>query len=157
MAVDEGHEERGEPTARAAHGSGTGVDWKLAVEGALWTLVVALPPVWLVLVLQSGDLPGEESDLWLLTPVALLAGFAVGGFVSGRGRPDTPFVHAVAAGTLAFATMAVFGIGRRLLGDGEGMGGADLVRLALLAQICLSTALLGGYVAARCAARAARP
>ena len=124
------------------------VDRRTAIEGALWALAVALPPVWLVAVLKSDDLPGEESNLWLLTPLALLAGFGIGGFVAGRRRPDTPLLHAAAAGAVAFAAVVVFGIVRRLVG-GDDVTLSYLVRLLLLAQICVSTSLLGGWVAAR--------
>jgi putative membrane protein (TIGR04086 family) len=124
------------------------VDRRVAFEGALWTLAVALPPVWLVAVLKSDDVPGEESNLWLLTPVALLAGFAIGGFVAGRRRPETPLVHAAAAGAVAFGVVVVFGVLRRVVGDDD-VTVSYVVRLLLLAQICVSTALLGGWWAAR--------
>lgn len=129
------------------------IDRRVAVDGALWTLGIALPPVWLVSVLKSDDLAGEESNLWLLTPVALLAGFAVGGYLAGRRRPDTPLVHAAAAGAVAFGAIAVLSLLRRVVGD-DGVTAAYLVRLLLVAQICISNALLGGWVAARRAARA---
>jgi putative membrane protein (TIGR04086 family) len=139
----------------AGHGGGPGgLDWRAAGEGALWTIVVALPPVWLVLLLKSDDLPGEESNLWLLTPVALLLGFAVGGFVAARRRPRTPFVHAAAAGALAFAVVTVVSIVRRLLNDGDQLTVSYLARLLLLAQICVSSAVLGGYVGMRRSTRA---
>ncbi|HEX2038281.1 MAG TPA: hypothetical protein VHF47_00970 [Acidimicrobiales bacterium] len=128
-----------------------GIDRNAVGRGALWTLAVALPPVWLVSALSSDDLPGEESNLWLLTPVALLAGFAVGGFAAGRRRVDTPLLHAAAAATAAFVAVALFGLIRRIVGDDD-VTIAYLVRLLLLAQICVSTALLGGWVAARRAA-----
>ena len=128
------------------------VDRRVVGEGALWALAVALPPVWLVAVLKSDDVPGEESNLWLLTPVALLAGFAIGGFVAARRRPELPLVHAAAAGAAAFGVVVVFGVVRRAVGD-DGVTVSYLVRLLLLAQICVSTSLLGGYVAGRRATR----
>jgi len=124
------------------------VDRRVVTEGALWTLAVALPPVWLVSVLESDDLPGEESNLWLLTPVALLAGFAIGGFTAARRRRDTPLLHAAVAAACAFGAVALFGLVRRVLGDDD-VTVSYVVRLLLLAQICVSTALLGGWVAAR--------
>jgi hypothetical protein len=124
------------------------IDRRTALDGALWTWGIALPPVWLVAVLKSAALPGEESNLWLLTPLALLAGFGVGGWIAGRRRSDTPLVHAAAAGAVAFAGIVVFGVVRRVVG-GDDVTLAYLVRLLLLAQICVSTALLGGWAAAR--------
>ncbi len=123
------------------------VDRRVVGRGALCTLAVALPPVWLVSVLWSDDRPGEESKAWLLAPVALLAGFALGGFVAGRRRTDRPLLHAAAAGAAAFAALIAYSVVRRLLDDG--VTGAYVVRLLLLAQVCVSVALLGGWVAAR--------
>ena len=105
------------------------VDRRVVGEGVLWTLAVALPAV-------------------LLAPPALLAGFALGGFVAGRRRADTPLTHAAAVGAAAFAAMVVVGLLRRAVGDGE-VTESYVVRLLLLAQICVSTSLLGGWWAAR--------
>ena len=110
------------------------VDRRVVGEGVLWTLAVALPAV-------------------LLAPPVLLAGFALGGFMAGRRRVDTPLTHAAAVGAAAFAAMVVIGLLRRAVGDGE-VTESYVVRLALLAQICVSTAMLGGWVAARRAVRA---
>ena len=127
----------------------TGFDWRGAGEGALWTLAIALPPVALVLALKSGDLVGEESSLWLLTPVSLLLGFGAGGFAAGRRRPDMPLAHAAAAGALAFGLVAVVAVARRLADADDDVTAGYFVRLLLLAQICVSCSLLGGYFAAR--------
>lgn len=124
------------------------IDIRSAVEAALLTLAVAVPPVVIVNVLKSDDPPGQESNLWLLTPVALLGGFAVGGYLAGTSQRRTPMMHAAAAGGMAFAVLFVVGVVRRLVGD-DGVGLAYVVRLLLLAQICVSTALLGGYLAGR--------
>lgn len=131
----------------------TRFDIKAAFEGALLTLVVALPPLWIVLILKSGDAPGEESNLWLVTPFALLGGFALGGYRAATRERLMPLLHAAAAGGMAFAVLFVVSLGRRLVA-GEEVSVAHLVRLLLLAQICVSAALLGGYVAARRAVRA---
>ncbi|MBW3668272.1 MAG: hypothetical protein KY443_03570 [Actinobacteria bacterium] len=130
------------------------LDLRAAVEGALLTLAIAVPPLWIVLILKSGDAPGEESNLWLLAPVALLGGFAVGGFRTAARRRETPLMHAAAAGAMAFAVLLVVSLVRRAVGDEE-VSVVHLVRLLLLAQICISAALLGGYVGMRRAARRA--
>lgn len=124
------------------------LDIRSAVEAALLTLAVAVPPVIIVNILKSDDPPGQESNLWLLTPVALLGGFAVGGYLAGKWQRRTPMLHAAAAGGLAFAALFVVGVVRRLVG-GDGVALAYVIRLLLLAQICVSTALLGGYLAGR--------
>lgn len=150
MAVEEDDAPPG-PTGGSA---APRIDWRVAGEGALWTLAIALPPVWLVLLLKSDDLPGEESNLWLVTPVALLVGFAVGGFVAARRRPRTPFVHAAVAAVAAYATILVVSLTRRVAGGGGDVTFSYVVRLLLLAQICVSSAVLGGYVSVRRATRA---
>lgn len=130
------------------------LDLRAAVIGALITLAIAVPPLWVVLILKSGDAPGEESNLWLLAPVALLGGFAVGGFRTAARRRDTPLMHAAAAGALAFAVLFFVSLVRRAVGD-EDVSVVHLIRLLLLAQICISAGLLGGYVGMRRATRRA--
>lgn len=132
----------------AVGGAPDGIDLRSVAQAALLALAVAVPPVVIVNILKSDDPPGQESNLWLLTPVALLAGFALGGYLAGRWHRRTPMMHAAAAGGLAFAVLFVVGVARRLVG-GDGVDLAYVIRLLLLAQICVSTALLGGYVAGR--------
>lgn len=129
------------------------VDWRVAAEGAAVTLAVAMPPVWVLLALKSRDVPGQESNLWLLAPVFLLGGFAFGGYWSAKRGGTTPLMHAAAAGGAAFALLFVVSVARRIA-VGDGVSLLHVLRLLLLAQICVSSALLGGYVAAR---RAPRP
>lgn len=116
------------------------------------TLAVALPPVWVVTVLKSRDVPGQESNLWLVVPLALLGGFGVGGYASGKRVPSSPLMHAAAAGGIAFGALFVISVVRRMLGD-DGVSLVHIVRLLLLAQVCVSCALVGGYVATRRAHR----
>ena len=147
-----GDEPRLEPSdVPAVMAPTTRFDVRTAVEAALVTLLIVVPPLWIVLILKSGDVPGEESNLWLVTPFALLGGFAVGGYQAARRQRLMPLLHAAAAGGMAFAALFVVSGVRRLV-SGDEVGPAHLVRLLLLAQICVSSALLGGYVAARRAA-----
>jgi hypothetical protein len=124
------------------------MDVRAVGQGALLTLAVALPPVWLVRILKGGDLAGSESNLWLVVPVALLAGFALGGHLAGRHRPERAMTHGAAAGAAAFALLVVVSVVRRLFA-GDDVSLPYLVRLLLLGQITISLALLGGYVAQR--------
>lgn len=128
------------------------IDWRVAVESAALTLVIALPPVWIVTVLKSRDVPGQESNLWLIVPVALLTGFVAGGYTAGKGGQATPFMHSAVAGGLAFGLLIVLSVARRLV-NGDGLSLVHIIRLLLLAQVCVSAALLGGYVATRRTAR----
>ena len=129
------------------------LDWRVAGEAALITLAVALPPVWVVSILKSRDVPGQESNLWIVVPLALLGGFALGGYAAGKRAQPTPLMHAAVAAGLAFGLLFVLSVLRRVI-SGDGVSLVHMVRLLLLAQICVSCALLGGYVATR---RASRP
>lgn len=125
----------------------SGLDRRSVLIGAALALAVTLPPVILVRILFGDDLRGEESNAWVLTPVALIAGFALGGYRAARDRPRTAFAHAAAAGGLAFAAIAVYSLIRHAV-DGE-LGLTFLVRTALLGSISVSLAVLGGYAAVR--------
>jgi len=111
-------------------------------------LAVTLPPIWIVRLLKGGDVAGSESNLWVVAPLALLAGFAIGGHRAARRRPDMPLIHATAAGALAFAAVAAYTIVRHLVA-GDDVTAAFFVRVALLGQIAVSVSLLGGYLAMR--------
>lgn len=133
--------------------TGPAVDRRSVLEGALLALAVALPPVWLVLILKGNELAGEESNAWLLVPVALLAGFGLGGYRAGSSPSTSPLTNAAAAGAVAFGAITAYSLVRRAIGS-DPITVAVVVRMLLLAQICISVALLGGYVAYRRRARA---
>lgn len=122
------------------------LDLRSVAEAALLTLAVVVPPVAVVLILESDDV-NAESSLWMATPFILLAGFGFGGWTAGRRHRDLPMYHAAAAGAAAFLAVATISVVRRLVGDGISL--VYLTRLVLLGIICVSAALLGGYVAAR--------
>lgn len=128
------------------------VDPRTIGTAVLVTLAITLPPVWVVRIMKGDDLAGSESNLWFLGPLALLIGFSVGGHLAARRRPDTPLLHSVLTGLVAYGLIAVFTIIRRAITG----GGVGILSLLLLGQIAVSVALLGGYVAMRRAGRDAK-
>jgi peptidoglycan/LPS O-acetylase OafA/YrhL len=124
------------------------VDWRVAGRGALVALVVALPPVVLVRLLKGSDLDGRESNLWVVSVLAILLGFGLAGFVAGRQRPRSALLHAAAAAGIAFAGLVVYTLGRHAV-SGDPITVAFVVRLLLVGQITISLGILGGFVATR--------
>lgn len=135
--------------SEASEGSaGSKVDWRVASQGALLTLAIALPPAILVRILKSDDLEGSESYLWVVTMLAIFIGFALGGHLAARRRPRTALSHAAAASGLAFAGLAAYAVLRRVV-TGDGLSLGLLVQLVLIGTITVSIGVLGGYVATR--------
>ena len=133
-------------------GRGGKIDWGTALQGALLTLAVTLPPVVLVRILKGDDLEGRESNLWIVTVLAVFLGFALGGHLAARKQPRTALLHAAAASGLAFAGLAIYSLIRHVI-SGEAISAAFIIRLVLVGQITVSLGVLGGYLAARRAAR----
>lgn len=134
------------PRPRRA-GSGR-TDWRAVADGAVVAVMVTLPPTIVVRLFKDGDLEGQESYLWVVPVVALLAGFALGGHRAARRQPDAPLRHAATAAGAAFAVLATIALTRRLVA-GDGLSTALVVTLLLLLQITVSLAVIGGYVAMR--------
>jgi predicted permease len=123
------------------------VDWAVALRGAALTLAVALPPALVVRVLKGGDLEGSESNLWIVTVIAIFLGFALGGHLAARQRPRSALANAAAASALAFAGLAAYSVIRHAI-SGE-LSVAVVVQLMLVGTITVSIGILGGYVATR--------
>ena len=132
----------------AVAGPGSRVDWRVAAQGALVTLAIALPPAVLVRILKGDDLEGSESYLWVVTMVAIFVGFGVGGHLAARRRPQMALAHAAAASALAFAGLAAYAVLRRVV-TGDGLAFDLVVQLLLIGTITVSIGILGGYVATR--------
>ena len=129
-------------------GDSGGLDWRVAAQGALLTLAVALPPALLVRILKGDDIEGNESNLWVVTVLAIFIGFALGGHLAARRRPRTALSHAAAAAGLAFAGLAAYSVVRRVV-TGDGLSAAVAAQLLLVGTITISIGILGGYVATR--------
>jgi predicted permease len=115
---------------------------------ALVIIVVALPVLLALEAVKGDDLAGEESSLWLLGALAVVAAFLIGGGIAGARRPETAIGHAAAAAALAFVVLLVVAIVRRVV-DGDGLPGSVAATFVLLAVVCLSMGVLGGYLAMR--------
>ena len=115
---------------------------------AMAILVVALPAVLTIEAVKGDDLAGEESSIWAVGALAVVAAFVIGGGIAGARRPETAIGHSAAAAALAFVVLAVVAIVRRLA-DGAGLPAAVDATLVLLAVVCLSMGILGGYLAMR--------
>lgn len=133
---------------RPGGGGGGRTDWRAVADGAVVAVMVTLPPTIVVRFLKDGDLEGQESYLWVVPVVALLAGFALGGHRAARRQPEAPLRHAAAAAGAAFAALAAVAVTRRLVA-GDGLSTPLVVTLLLLLQITVSLAVIGGYVAMR--------
>ncbi len=115
---------------------------------ALAILLVALPVVLAIEAVKGDELVGEESSIWALGALAVVAAFVIGGGIAGARRPETAIGHSVAAAALAFVVLVVVAVVRRLV-DGAGLPAAVGAAFVLLAVICVSMGILGGYLAMR--------
>lgn len=115
---------------------------------ALAIVVVALPAVLAIEAAKGNELRGEESSLWVMGVLAVVAAFVIGGGIAGARRPETAIGHSFAAAAIAFVVLAVVAIVRRLAG-GPGLSGATAAAFVLLAVVCLSMGVLGGYLSMR--------
>ncbi|HEX2064921.1 MAG TPA: hypothetical protein VHE80_10930 [Acidimicrobiales bacterium] len=131
------------------------IDWRAVGVGASLAVLVTVPPAVLARALRGDDLEGQESNLWVVPVLALFIGFGLGGHLAARRRPDAPLLHSAAAALAAFVALCGFVVLRRLA-TGEGLSAPLVVTLALLLQITVSLAVLGGYVAMRREARGRR-
>ena len=129
------------------------IDWRAAGTGALVALAILEPPVQVISALKVDDATGSESYWWVVGAVAVLVSFAVGGWVAGRRRPATPFLHGAVAAALAFAAhLVVRTLVKVAMGDSAALAWANTV---LVAQIAISLGVLGAYVSTRRRARSA--
>ena len=135
--------------------TGRAVSWRAAAAGALLTLAISLPPALVVRILKGNDLEGRESNLWIITVLAIFAGFALGGHLAARREPRAALATAAAAGALAFAGLSVYSLVRHAV-TGDGITLAFLVQLVLVGTITVSIAVLGGFAATRRTAREAQ-
>jgi hypothetical protein len=115
---------------------------------ALAILVVALPAVLAIEAAKGNELRGEESSLWVLGALAVVAAFLIGGGIAGARRPETAIGHSVAAAALALIVLVVVAIARRLV-DGPDLSGATAAAFVLLGVVCLSMGVVGGYLSMR--------
>ncbi|MDP8975996.1 MAG: hypothetical protein M3N28_06475 [Actinomycetota bacterium] len=126
----------------------TSLDRRAVGVGAVATLGIAAVPIAVVRVVVGSQTEGFERNLWVVPVLALFVAFTVGGHTAAKARPAAPYRHAAASALTAFAAFVAFTLARRLLG-GEGLSFPLVVTLAMLFQVTVSLALVGGYVAWR--------
>ena len=131
------------------------LDRRVLRLGAGVTILIAVPVAVAVRIVKGNDLGGQESNWWLAGMGAVLVAFFVGGWVAARAagnRGDLPLSHSLAAGALAFAVMAVGSVLAGISGGGH-LTQAYALMIVLMALLCVSAAVLGGFAAARRADR----
>lgn len=124
---------------------GAVVDRAAVVRGALVATAICLP---LAIVAQQVVDPDDGTALAPLLFLAVLVGFAVGGFVAARQATGAPFTNGGVAALLAFVAIQGVALVVRLV-DGDPPSATTLVFNALLAFAC---GLAGGALAGRAAA-----
>lgn len=117
-------------------------------RAVLVTLVLAVPPVVVVRILKGGDMPGRESNLWLVAVGAMLAAYAIGGAVASVGSRDLHLTHSAGSATYAFFVMAV-GSTIVALAYGSHLDAAFVLGLLMLGTLCVCFSVMGGYAAVR--------
>ena len=131
-----------------ASGARSPLDVRAAARAAAITVAVAAVPIAAVRLVVGDEAEGGERNLWVVPVVALFVAFAVGGHLAARAGPSAPYRHAATSAGMAFAVFVVFTLARRLAA-GDGLTVPLVVTLAVLGQVSVSFALLGGYVAWR--------
>ena len=112
------------------------------LTGALVTIVLAVPPAVIGLLLSDDDT--MEGSSWV--PVLffwIMVAFFVGGLVAARAQPHAPLAHGAAAAVLGFALVQGVGVVRHLV-SGDDLSWLSIAFAALLAG---SIGMVGGIVA----------
>lgn len=144
----------------AAGGSPAGTDWAAIGRGALVGLcvVVGASVVEAILDRSMDDFDGSG---WIYPLfVAILVGYALGGYVAGRAAPSSPLTNGILAGVGAFVLWVPVRILIWLARDedkGLFTGHSPAIRPGQLfghVVIAAGLGLLGGWLGGRAAARA---
>ncbi|HET6793768.1 MAG TPA: hypothetical protein VFH45_04970 [Acidimicrobiales bacterium] len=124
------------------------LDRRVVRQSVLVIVAVGVPPAVLVRITKWSDLPGRESNWWIICLGILVVAFALGGWLAARRSPDLPLSHAAVAGATA---SILIGVGSALAAVALGAhpNHAYVLLLILLALICISASVIGGYAAAR--------
>lgn len=117
------------------------LDWGVVRRGAGYSLTWVVPATILNLVAAANDV----GSLVFLTFLAILLGFAFGGYAAAREPLDTPLQHAAAAAFLAFVVV------QGVLLVVAVVRGSDInpVGIAFTGFLSACTGILGGLLAVR--------
>jgi putative membrane protein (TIGR04086 family) len=123
------------------------VDWKAVAAGAVVTIAVGVLASVVAAVI---DLP-KDSNGWYVFFWIDIIGAAVGGFIAGRRRLDTPLLHGALVGACAYVVIAAFATTITLVSGHAGPGVAQVL-FAILWLALGGT--IGGWIASWRAQRA---
>lgn len=124
------------------------LDRRVLRHSVLLIVLVGVPPAIVVRITKWGDLPGSESNWWIVCLAILVVAFALGGWLAARRSPDLPLSHAAVAGAMACLLIGV-GSAVAAIALGAHPNHAYVLLLILLALVCISASVVGGYGAAR--------
>jgi hypothetical protein len=149
-----------EPTSSPAPANPPGIDWGAIGRGALVGLCVLVGASVVEAILDRST-DGFQDSGWIYPLfVAILVGYALGGFIAGRGAPASPLTNGILAGIGAFVLWIPVRVLIWLARDedkGLFTGHSAAIRPGqLLGHIVIAAALglLGGWLGGRAAARA---
>jgi hypothetical protein len=147
-------------SSAAAAGSPGGVNWAAIGRGALVGLCVVVGASVVEAILDRSMDDFKDSGWIYPLFVAILVGYALGGYIAGRGAPGSPLTNGILAGVGAFVLWIPVRVLIWLARDedkGLFTGHSPAIRPGqLLGHFVIAAALglLGGWLGGRAAARA---
>ena len=117
------------------------VEWPAVRAGALVAIAICLP----IAIVANVLIDDDESGATTVFFVAVLAGFAVGGWVAARRAVDTPYSSAGISGLVAFAAIEVVAVVSLALRDEP----IEVVVIVANAFFAYGAAMLGAAIVAR--------
>ena len=117
------------------------VEWPAVRAGALVAIAICLP----IAIVANVLIDDEESGATTVFFVAVLAGFAVGGWVAAKRAIETPYSSAGISGLVAFAAIEVVAIVSLALRDEP----IEIVVIVANAFFAYGAAMLGAAIVAR--------
>jgi putative membrane protein (TIGR04086 family) len=128
------------------------LDGRAIATGALVAMAICVP---LAVVSQiiSDYGTGDAAGIVVLFYFVVLAGLAIGGFVAGSRRPESPLSHGILAAVVAYAVVQGIGILVNLARGDD----ISIVAIVFNAGLAAGMGLLGGWLANWRATGAAHP
>ena len=117
------------------------VEWPAVRAGALVAIAICLP----IAIVANVLIDDDESGATTVFFVAVLAGFAVGGWVAAKRAVETPYSSAGISGLVAFAAIEAVAIVSLALRDEP----IEIVVIVANAFFAYGAAMLGAAIVAR--------